>query len=428
MKANSMFRRIALILALAVVCVGVRPFGHGWAAGNDQTGQKIALVIGNGHYETIGALANSVQDAELMAKTLENADFAVTLLTDADQSAMKRAFASFGRSLRAAGPDTTALFYYAGHAVQSFGNNYLLPVDTAIRDQADLDLVGVEASWVLRQLYTAKVRTNIVILDACRNNPFKGIAGFTDQGLAEMNAPTGSFIAYSTAPGSVAFDGRGDNSPYTAALTHEISAGPQSIEQLFKKVRIQVLAETNGAQTPWESSSLTTDFSFHPSIEAPQTSIGDEESLWERAKTSNDPLRFNLYLYAFPNGSHRAEAEALLAALSQATPAAPKVGDGQGGSRVTFSAPLTEGEPQIVGKSIEELIKSSPLFPPFEGIPDELWKGQKCTNCHQWTKDRICEQANTYLADNAERSLQKQHPLGKSFKQNLRNWAAEGCP
>jgi uncharacterized caspase-like protein len=424
MEANSMTRRISLGLALALVFLCVWPLGQGRA--DAQSARKIALLIGNGHYQTIGALTNPVPDAQLMASTLQSAGFEVTLLTDADQTTMKTAFASFGRSLRAAGPDTTALFYYAGHAVQSFGNNYLLPVDTAIRDQADLDLVGVEASWVLRQLYTAKVRTNIVILDSCRNNPFKGIAGFTDQGLAEMNAPTGSFIAYSTAPGSVARDGTGANSPYTEALAQAISAGPQSIEQLFKKVRIQVLGETGGAQTPWESSSLTTDFSFYPEAQERQTSIADEEELWQRAKDSNDSLRINLYLYAFPKGSHRDEAEALLAALSQPAPTAPQTG--QGATQVTFSAPLTEGEPQIVGKSIEELITSSPLFPPFEGIPDELWKGQKCKNCHQWTRDRICEQATTYLADNAERSLKKEHPLGTSFKQNLRNWAAAGCP
>lgn len=353
-------------------------------AGPGMTENRIALIIGNGSYQTVGKLPNSVSDAKLMAITLQNVGFEVTLLTDADQSAMKRGIADFGRALRKAGPDTVALFYYAGHAVQSFGNNYLLPVDSAIGDQADLDLVGVEAGWVLRQLYSARVNTNIVILDSCRNNPFAAIEGFDEQGLAEMNAPTGSFIAYSTAPGSVALDGKaGQNSPYTQALANEIRTEPQSIEQLFKRVRIKVLEATGGAQTPWESSSLTSDFNFSAGsgvVKIPET-------------VATDPP--------------------------------PK--DAAVAGTITFSTPVTQGEPEVVGKSIEELIKGQPLFPPFEGIPDELWKGQKCTNCHQWNKERLCEQAGFYTTEDAERSMKKQHPLGIGFKEWLRSWAAGGC-
>lgn len=367
----------AILLGCIVLMLGF--------AGRGMAENRIALIIGNGGYETVGRLPNSVADANLMAETLQNVGFEVTLLTDADQNAMKRGIADFGRALRKAGPDTVALFYYAGHAVQSFGNNYLLPVDSAIGDQADLDLVGVEAGWVLRQLYSARVNTNIVILDACRNNPFGSIEGFDEQGLAEMSAPTGSFIAYSTAPGSVALDGKvGQNSPYTEALATEIRSEPQSIEQLFKRVRIKVLERTGGAQTPWESSSLTSDFNFskgNGSVSVPGTIVTDSP------------------------------------------PAEPSAQD-----VVTFTTPLTQGEPEVVGKSIEMLIKGQPLFPPFEGIPDELWKGQHCTNCHQWNRERLCEQATFYTTEEAERSMQKQHPLGVKFKEWLRSWAAAGCP
>lgn len=370
-------RTWAILLCCIIVVVGF--------AGRGMAENRIALIIGNGAYEAVGKLPNSVADANLMAATLQGVGFDVTLLIDANQNSMKRGIADFGRALRKAGPDTVALFYYAGHAVQSFGNNYLLPVDSAIGDQADLDLVGVEAGWVLRQLYSARVNTNIVILDSCRNNPFSSIAGFDEQGLAEMSAPTGSFIAYSTAPGSVALDGAvGRNSPYTEALATEIRSEPQSIEQLFKRVRIKVLETTKGAQTPWESSSLTSDFNFgttRGSVNAPTTDVGD------------DPL---------------------------AQPSSQDL--------VTFTTPLTEGEPEVVGKSIEMLIKSQPLFPPFEGIPDELWKGQHCTNCHQWNKDRICEQAKFYTTEESTRSMEKQHPLGIKFKEWLRSWAASGCP
>ncbi|MCV2863612.1 caspase family protein [Albidovulum sediminicola] len=394
---------------------------------------RIALVIGNGRYEAIGALDNTVSDAELMARTLTGVGFEVTNLIDADQNAMKRGIANFGRALREAGPDTVALFYYAGHAVQSFGTNYLLPVDSAIRDQADLDLVGVEAGWILRQLYSARVRTNIVILDSCRNNPFPNVAGFRDQGLAEMNAPTGSFIAYATAPGSVALDGLSGNSPYTSALARAIASDRESIELLFKKVRVQVLETTGGAQTPWESSSLTSDFYFQsegkggsaPAAAAPSNA---EETLWTSVKDSGDATQVQLYLWTFPQGRHRGEAESLLAALTRPKPEAPQPDPAQDGVvAVTFTAPVEKGEPQIVGRSIQELIKSQPLFPPFEGIPDELWKGQHCTNCHDWTKERICEQAKFYVTEQAERSLDKPHPLGVEFKQHLRSWAMGGC-
>ncbi|MCX7889135.1 MAG: caspase family protein [Rhodobacteraceae bacterium] len=432
-----MVRLLALLFALAFGMPGPAAAEFRLVPEGADGGRRIALVIGNGQYRAVGALPNPVADAMLMKQTLEGAGFTVTLLADADQATMKQGIADFGRSLRAAGPDTVALFYYAGHAVQSFGNNYLLPVDSAIRDEADLDLVGVEAGWVLRQLFSARVRTNIVILDACRNNPFPEVAGFTDKGLAEMNAPTGSFIAYATAPGSVALDGTGGNSPYTRALADEIAGDPDTIENIFKRVRIRVLNETNGAQTPWESSSLTSDFYFRAPA-GPGGSATDEAALWESVKDGSDPVKLQLYLWAFPQGSHRTEAEALLAAINAGGGAAAAGETGgqtsqansQGAESmlVTFSTPIRSGEPQIVGRSIEELIRSEPLFPPFEGIPDELWKGQHCTNCHQWTRDRICEQAQFYLGAEAARSLEKPHPLGLGFKQTLKAWAQAGCP
>ena len=150
---------------------------------------------------------------------------------------MKRAIAQFGRELRKAGGDATGLFYYAGHGVQSFGNNYLLPVDVSLSDAADLDLVAVEAQSVLRQMASARNRTNIVILDACRNNPFSEIPELDDNGLAEMKAPTGTFLAYATAPGGVALDGLGGNSPFTQAVVEQIVEPGQPIEQLFEQVR-----------------------------------------------------------------------------------------------------------------------------------------------------------------------------------------------
>ncbi len=405
-------------------------------AGAGRAEQRIALIIGNGHYQAVTPLQNPASDAELMAASLQAVGFSVTRLIDSDLGAMKQGISEFGRALRNAGPDTTALFYYAGHAVQSFGNNYLLPVESVIRDRADLDLYGVEADWVLRQLYTARVRTSIVILDACRDNPFGDLPGLDGQGLAEMNAPTGSFIAYATAPGRVALDGTTGNSPFTAALASAITSEPQPIEQLFKSVRIKVLEQTGGRQTPWDSSSLTSNFQFRQNAPA-QTSISEaEQRFWDSVKDNGAADQIELFLQLYPQTRFRDEAQQRLSALeAERSLSLVRPGD-QGGQApppgdagpITFTSPLTEGEPHIVGKSIEQIFsKGSPMFPPIEGLPEEIWKGQNCSNCHKWTRELLCEQGRFYLTANGAPSMEKKHPLGGTFKQNLRRWAETGC-
>lgn len=402
-------------------------------------GERIALVIGNGNYSYVGRLDNPVSDANLMAETLAGAGFRVTKLTDVDQDQMKRGIAEFGSALRQAGNDATALFYYAGHAVQSFGRNYLLPVDSNLQHQADLVLYAVEADGILRQLSAARVQTSIVILDACRNNPFQNLSGFGDEGLAEMDAPTGSFVAYSTAPGRVATDGTGDNSPYTQALARAIQTEDAPIEQLFKRVRIDVLRATGGVQTPWDSSSLTTDFYFQQPADTTAGPSDKERAFWESVRDTGDVGQLELFLNLYPTSQYRDEANERIAALSNNGSS----GNGASGPTdlspvgglsptitgpMTFDTPITEGAPEILGKSIREVFSTgSPLFPPFEGIPDELWKGQKCSNCHKWTRELLCDQGKFYLGPDAERSLAKKHPLGGSYKKNLAKWASTGC-
>lgn len=273
---------------------------------------RIALVVGNGEYQAIAPLDNPVSDAQLISKALEQVGFDVTLVLNGDQDRMKRAVADFGRKLRAAGPDAVSLFYYAGHGVQADGINYLIPVDGAVQDQADLDLVGVQADWVLRQLFSARNRTNIVILDACRNNPFSAASGIRQKGLAEMNAPRGTFIAYSAAPGSVALDGRpGANSPFSGALSEGIRVKGQPIEQVFKQVRISVVQDTHGQQTPWDSSSLTGEFFFAPADPPDPQEIAAEQ-LWNTVRKTGDSVQIILFLRQYPNSKVSDEARALL--------------------------------------------------------------------------------------------------------------------
>jgi formylglycine-generating enzyme required for sulfatase activity len=222
---------------------------------------RVALVIGNSSYQS-GPLLNPANDARLTAETLAQLGFDVIERRNADQTVMKRAIEEFGARLEKAGPDAVGLFYYAGHGVQLSGRNYLIPVTANIEREGDVEIESVSADWVIEQMRYARNRLNIVILDACRNNPFTRGLRSAEHGLASMDAPAGILIAYSTAPGSVAQDGTGRNSPYTTALTSAMLQLNQPLEQVFKHVRVDVMAATDGKQVPWESSSLTGDFYF----------------------------------------------------------------------------------------------------------------------------------------------------------------------
>lgn len=305
---------------------------------------RIALVIGNGNYDAVTSLDNAVNDAELMAQSLEALGFDVRLVQDADQGELKRAVAEFGRALRAGGSEAVGLFYYAGHGVQSFGANYLLPVDADLTVAADLDLVGLEAASVLRQMASARNRTNIVILDACRNNPFEDIPDMDDNGLAEMKAPTGTFLAYATAPGAVALDGVGRNSPFTAALAATMPTENLPIEQLFKEVRVKVIAETGGAQTPWDTSSLTREFVFREGEKLTPEQVA-EEQLWLSVRETADPVQIMLFLRSYPDGRYEGEARGLLGEVLKSELGSTKEEEPE--PTATAPAPEPEPAPQV---------------------------------------------------------------------------------
>lgn len=223
---------------------------------------RLALVIGNNAYEGLERLKNPANDARLLARALRDAGFDVVERTDADEKTMKQAIQELGRRIEQAGRDTVSLFYYAGHGVQVNGINYLVPIKARLQRQGDVEIEAVDAELVLRQMEEAGSRVNIVILDACRNNPLpRGLRSLT-RGLASVQAPQGSLIAYSTAPGSVSVDGEGDNSPYTQALAKALGQPGLAAEEVFRQVRVRVLDATRGQQVPWESSSLTSAFYF----------------------------------------------------------------------------------------------------------------------------------------------------------------------
>ena len=226
------------------------------AAQGQALGKRIALVVGNSSYAS-SPLTNPVNDAALIAATLADLGFEVQLQKNSDQAGMKRAIQAFGAALERAGADSVGLFYYAGHGVQLNGRNYLIPVGANIERDADVEIEAVSADWVLEQMRYARNRLNFVILDACRNNPFARSFRSADHGLAKMDAPAGVLIAYSTAPGDVAADGAGANSPYTESLSRAMRESDQAAELMFKQARDSVRQMTSERQTPWEASSLT---------------------------------------------------------------------------------------------------------------------------------------------------------------------------
>lgn len=227
---------------------------------------RLALVIGNSDYINTSKLANPRNDAQLMAETLRQSGFDVATLMDADYRAMKKALLDFGRSLREADVEA-GLFYYAGHGIQIGGENYLVPIDATITNEDEVDLETINVNSFLQTMNSSTSAINIVILDACRNNPFARSFRSVSRGLAPVQAPKGTLIAYATAPGDVALDGKAQNSPYTLALSQAITQGAGApIESIFKAARQSVLKESDEQQVPWETSSIIGDFFFHPPL------------------------------------------------------------------------------------------------------------------------------------------------------------------
>lgn len=243
------------------------------AAATPATGKRLALVIGNSAYRHVSPLSNPKNDALLIEAALREAGFTVTRVLDADLAQMRRALLAFGRTLREKDVEA-GLIYYAGHGVQVNGENYLVPVSAQIADEDEIPIETLNANDVLRTLEAAGSRINIVILDACRNNPFARSVRSAARGLAPVDAPRGTVIAYATSPGDVASDGEAGNSPYAAALARSIGAGRGlPIESVFKSTRRDVLAATGEKQVPWETSSITGEFYFHPPDGAAPTAL-----------------------------------------------------------------------------------------------------------------------------------------------------------
>jgi hypothetical protein len=226
---------------------------------------RVALVIGESAYRAVTPLPNPANDATAMSQLLRDSGFDVTTAPDLSQKEMNEKFGDFAAKIAAKGPDTVALVFYAGHGMQIDGENYLVPVDVDPKRETDIPLQAVRLNDVLNMLNSVPSKMRILLLDACRNNPFPDINRTAGRGLALVDAKTGipgTFLSYSTSPGAEAEDGNGVDSPYTTALLMAAREPGVPIEQAFKRVRVAVNKVTEGRQTPWDSSSLTEDFRF----------------------------------------------------------------------------------------------------------------------------------------------------------------------
>jgi len=278
----------------------------GWARAVEPGEPRVALVIGNAAY-AMGRLANPTRDAQAMSGLLRSIGFQVVEARDASKAQMESALGQTRDLLQ--GKGGVGMLYYAGHGLQLDWRNYMLPVDARLAQAADVPDQGVDVQSVLASFKAAGNRMNILVLDACRDNPFPAQA--SAKGLAPLDAPPGTFFAYATAPGNVAEDGspQDGNGLYTRFLLQELRRQDARIEDVFKRVRLQVRQASQGRQIPWESTSLEDDFVFATGQKVAQATPGRrdadfdaEKAEWDQIKESARPEDFYAFLQRHPNG------------------------------------------------------------------------------------------------------------------------------
>ena len=385
------------------------------AAGNQR---RVALVLGNAAYRNVPALANPVEDAKAVVAKLEQLDFEVVSGFDLTKLETQETIARFAKEVRGA---DVALFFYAGHGMQVAGSNYLLPVDAALEDETSLDFEAVQVNFILRQM-SRETQTRLVFLDACRDNPLAKTFGETtgsadvSSGLAEIQiekSGKGTLIAFATSPNEVAFDGVGKHSPFSNALLAHLGEPNLAVTAAMTRVTGDVVKATDGLQRPWVNLSLTDDLVLNP-VAQPEPPAQSQVAV-----NTGDP---NSASRAAGIGANDPAAKDAQVALNQLRAKIPHI-ETQG--PITFEMPIIFGDPAIDGKSIAQLIEGKPLYAPIEGLDKAIWDNH-CSNCHQWTKERLCEQAKNYVTTDVS-IMRIEHPLGTHFKVALANWASNGC-
>lgn len=416
---TTMARRIGAALMALALAASAAPLS---------AEERLALVIGNGRFDTLLTLPGAADEAAFLADRLDASGYEVRLLTDADLGALTRTVAEFGQRLSGAGSEAVGLVYYAGYGVQFEGVNYLLPTDIDLREMTDLPRLALPAEALVQAL--APARTGIVLLDASRTHPFGYLPGASEDGLAEMTPPPGLFLAYAAAPGTVAFRGGAGDSLFAAGLGDSLVQAPAPIAQVFEAIAAQVKALSEGRQEAWFASGLSGDVLFPVPAARASQGPGDDD-LWAEIQQTRDLQRIVSFIREHPTSPHIPAAGALLSEVlggtaapvtDTATPPAALPADGnqsQGVGAEERKAPV------FFGMSLDELLLQSPIVAPIEGLPPELWQAARCSTCHNWTKDDLCTQGLRYQS--VEIGTGAIHPLGGAFRSTLKTWAAGGC-
>jgi Caspase domain/Putative peptidoglycan binding domain len=346
-----------------------------------QAEKRVALVLGNAAYQNTTALLSPRNDAGDIAAALARLGFDVVDGSDLDKRSMERTMRQFTQKLARA---DVALFYFAGHAVQTGGLNYLLPIDARLRSEGDIDFEALPLTLVLRQM-EREAKTSIVLLDACRDNPLaRNLArsmgtrsSLIGQGLAEVRAGIGTLVGFSTQPGSIALEGEGRNSPYATALLKHMEAPGKDVGGVLVAVRNDVLSVTAGRQVPWEFSALTDAVYLRlapaapapapvltppPPLPAPSATTVlppdyDKEmeiAFWNAVKNSKSPAVLGTYLDRFPRGTFAGLARVMIDQLKSAEAAAAQ----SSGARVASLPAELPGDPSTPGSSPQGLARA----------------------------------------------------------------------
>ncbi|MBK9081875.1 MAG: caspase family protein [Rhizobiales bacterium] len=379
--------RGALALALAVALAFAA-----CSAASAATAKRVALVVGIAHYQAVSPLKNTTNDAERMAASLERLGFEVVKSLDPDRASFETALRNFGAKARNA---EASVFFYAGHAIEVQGRNWLLPVDAKLETSRDLRFEALDVEAVLDQAQASRIA--LMFLDACRNNPFseklaRGVRGEASRGLARIDPAAGVLVAFATAPGQVALDGTGDNSPFTEALLKHIETPGLEIRQLMARVRSDVRRATRD-QVPWEQSALEGEFFFRDPVAAAQTApaiaapvqpapppaLDPDALFWDSVRGSSSEAELSAYLERFPNGVYAALArsrlaqlkrereagETKLAAAPPAKPAEPPLKPAEPQAKQAEPAPAKAAEPKSPEPKVSEpkVSEAKPVVP-----------------------------------------------------------------
>jgi hypothetical protein len=338
--------------------------------------RRVALVIGNAAYPD-APLRTPVNDARLMAATLRQLGFAVTELENAAQKPMSRALVAFIEALNGA---EVGLLYYAGHGLQIKGRNYLVPIDAELASETAARVDSIELDALLDALPSAAGRLDLVILDASRSHPLERRPVGAPRGLAAVQAPPGSLVAFATRPGKVVADDQGETSLYTTSLAQAMTEPGLPIEGVFKRVRVALARATDDRQLPWEASSLTADFAFAPS--ADDAELAD----WLAVRDSPGEASLRGFLARHPHGWFaplaRSRLSTMVIGALDASPAARPVAGVDGnwniklyGCGVALNYMLTDvsvSDGRLVGRSRDPASRAAWDLTMVQVRPDEI--------------------------------------------------------